>query len=124
MRVLLAVVAPAERPLKLVPPAPGAEAPSDDALCRAFLEGDTRAFGELVARHQALVYKLVRRYADSPEDARDLAQRAFLQAFEAASRSLPRLGAKGVPFRAWLLRIAVNLGKNHHRSRRIWKLVP
>src|SRR5205085_1979056 len=73
--------------------------------------------------HQALVYKLVRRYADSPEDARDLAQRAFLQAFEAAARSLPRLGKSGVPFRAWLLRIAVNLGKNHSRARRTWKLV-
>src|SRR5439155_14113849 len=91
---------------------------------RAFVDGDGRAFGELVSRHQALVYKLVRRYADTPDDARDLAQRAFLQAFEAAARSLPRLGDAGVPFRAWLLRIAVNLGKNQARTRRTWKLVP
>src|SRR5207248_2776365 len=111
-RVLLPVVAPAERLLELVPTPPGEPLPSDDALCRAFLEGDSQAFGQLLARHQALVYRLVRRYAGTPDDARDLAQRAFLQAFEAAARSLPRLGKAGVPFRAWLLRIAVNLGKN------------
>lgn len=96
---------------------------TDDALCRAFLAGDRHAFGELVQRHQPLVYNLVRRYADN-EDAGDLAQRAFLQAFAAARRALPRLGSAGVPFKAWLLRIAMNLGKNHARAARRWRPVP
>ncbi|MFZ5471675.1 MAG: RNA polymerase sigma factor [Myxococcota bacterium] len=98
---------------------------SDDALCRAFLTGDGAAFGELVSRHQRLVYVLVRRYCARPEDAFDLTQRAFLQAFEAARRSLPRLGRRGpVPFRAWLVRISLNLGKNHLRQTRRWAEAP
>jgi RNA polymerase sigma-70 factor (ECF subfamily) len=98
---------------------------SDDTLCRAFLAGEAPAFGELVRRHQELVFRVVRRYAATPDEAHDLAQRAFLRSFEAARRSLPRLGRAGpVPFRAWLLRIALNLGKNHLRARRLWKPAP
>lgn len=98
----------------------------DGALVKAFLDGDTAAFGTLVARHQETVYRLVRRYAQSPDDTRDLTQRAFLQAFEAARRALPRLLASGdgVPFRAWLLRIAINLGKNHVRDAARWAQAP
>jgi len=91
------------------------------ALLGAWLVGDDDAFGELVRRHEPLVLSLVRRYARSPEDARDLAQRTFLRAFESARRALTRGGAAGgasgaVPFRRWLVRVAVNLGKNHRRD--------
>jgi len=109
-----------------VVPGGAGESPSDGALCRAFGAGDTAAFGELVRRHQALLLKVLRRYTRGPEDTRDLAQRAFLQAFEAARRALPRLQqADGeVPFKAWLLRIAINLGKNHLRDATRWTAVP
>ena len=103
------------------------EPPGDTELCRAFLEGDTQAFGELVRRHQDAVFRLVRRYTTHSDDVLDLSQRAFLQAFQAARRALPHLqkaaGAE-VPFRAWLLRIAINLAKNHSRQARRWKLAP
>jgi len=94
----------------------------DDELCRTFLEGEEAAFGELVRRHQNRVYGLVRRYAPDPEDARDLTQRAFLKAFQAARRALSRFGsARSIPFQAWVFRIAVNLGKNHARQEKRWK---
>ena len=97
----------------------------DDALCRAFLDGSEAAFGELLRRHQRLVHALVRRYASGPDDALDLTQRAFLRAFEAARRALPRLSsAQGFPFQAWLARIALNLGRNHARQRARWRLSP
>jgi RNA polymerase sigma-70 factor (ECF subfamily) len=100
--------------------------PTETELVRAFSAGDSAAFGVLVKRHQELVYRVVRRYARTLEDGRDLTQRAFLQAFEAAGRALPRLLADGqeVPFRAWLLRIAVNLAKNHARDAGRWHLAP
>ena len=94
----------------------------DDELCRAFLEGEEAAFGELVRRHQSRVYGVVRRYAPEPEDARDLTQRAFLKAFQAARRALSRFGStRSIPFQAWVFRIAVNLGKNHARQEKRWK---
>jgi len=102
------------------------EPASDGVLCRAFLAGDSKAFGELVHRYQDLIFRLVRRYAAAPDEARDLTQRAFLQAFEAARRTLPRLVDSGgdVPFKAWLLRIAINLGKNQVRDGARWPRAP
>jgi RNA polymerase sigma-70 factor (ECF subfamily) len=75
------------------------------------------------------VLKLVRRYARDNDGALELAQRAHLQAFEAARRALPRLSASAnaqgeVPFRAWLIRIAINLGKNQLRDARRWTSAP
>ena len=104
---------------------PGVAARDEAALLGAWLVGDDEAFGELVAFHQPLVLALVRRYAASPEDARDLAQRTFLKAFESARRAISRGGAVGgaaaaVPFRRWLIRVAVNLAKNHRRDETRW----
>jgi len=111
------------RPLRIV--AGGAEGDrADEPLVRAFLAGDEQAFGDLVRRHERTVLAIVRRYAGGSDEARDLAQRAFLRAFLAAKRTRT-LRAKGpVPFRAWLLRIAVNLGKNHVRDARRWRRAP
>ena len=89
----------------------------EDALVAAFLVGDDDAFGELVRRNERTVLSIVRRYARTPDDARDLAQRTFLRAFEAARRALRRGSRRDpVPFRRWLLRVAVNLAKNHVRD--------
>jgi RNA polymerase sigma-70 factor (ECF subfamily) len=95
---------------------------SDETLVLDFLGGDVRAFGELVRRHQRLVQALVRRYAGQPDDVADLAQAAFLRAFAAARRSLGRVrNAEPGLFRAWLVRIAVNVGKNHARDSGRWR---
>jgi RNA polymerase sigma-70 factor (ECF subfamily) len=96
----------------------------EDALLGAWLAGDEEAFGELIRRHQPLVLAIVRRYATTPEDARDLAQRTFLKAFESARRMLARGGRNAVPFRRWLVRVAVNLAKNHRRDAGRWSSVP
>jgi RNA polymerase sigma-70 factor, ECF subfamily len=103
-----------------IPAPPGPREPSDDALCRAFLAGDIDAFGRLVRRHQELVYLVARRYCRQSDEAFDLSQRAFLQAFEAARHSWRRFLPVGaaIPFRAWLLRLTINLGKNQLRAGR------
>jgi RNA polymerase sigma-70 factor (ECF subfamily) len=96
--------------------------PSDEALCRAFLAGEEAAFGTLVERHRALVFSLMRRYTSRPEDAADLAQQAFLRALEASRRVFSRWSPSGpAPFRAWLVRIALNLAKNHARQGLRWR---
>ncbi|MGV3625901.1 MAG: RNA polymerase sigma factor [Archangium sp.] len=111
--------------LRMIPGGSASE-PTEAELLRAFLAGDVGAFGALIRRHQDTVFKVVRRYAASLEDARDLTQKAFLQAFEAAQRTAPRLIAseEPVPFKAWVLRIAVNLGKNNVRDGGRWVMAP
>jgi RNA polymerase sigma-70 factor (ECF subfamily) len=113
--------------LRLVTAATASER-SDEALVRAFLAGDDEAFGELVRRHERTVLALLRRYTEgSPagfDAARDLAQQAFLRAFQAARRSSWRRAAGPDSFRAWLFRVAVNLGRNHARDTRRWRRAP
>jgi len=86
--------------------------PTDAALVYEVLEGDTEAFGQLVARYQNLVLSFVAaRVAASEVD--DLAQDIFLRAFRVLS-SL-RDPAK---FSSWLLGIANHVCVDWHRSRR------
>jgi len=101
---------------------------SDDALVQSFVEGDDAAFEQLVRRHEALVLRIVRRFARDGDDARDLVQKTFVRAFEAARRTFQRSfhssGAERVPFQRWLVRIAVNLGRNHARDANRWTRAP
>jgi len=102
-----------------------ADTASDEALVRAHLDGDETAFSQLVERHQRLVHALVRRYTRTADESADLVQKSFLRAFAAAGRAFPRmrLSEEGA-FRAWLLRVAVNVAKNHARDSRRWRLEP
>ena len=96
----------------------------DDALVAAFLAGEEAAFGELWRRHAPAAHAAVRRFARTPEDGADLVQRAFLRALEAARRRarLPFRGA--FPFRPFILRVALNLAKNHARDEARWRRAP
>jgi RNA polymerase sigma-70 factor (ECF subfamily) len=69
------------------------------------------AFDTLVRRYQRPIFYLVLRYVKNEADAQDVAQRAFVQAFERV-RSLRREGA----FKTWVYRIAVNLALNTVRD--------
>ena len=93
----------------------------DGQLLESFLtRRDEAAFEELWRRHHATVHALVRRHARTAEDARDLVQRAFVRAVGPARRSPGAVDA-AFPFRPWLFRIAVNLGKNHRRDEARWR---
>jgi RNA polymerase sigma-70 factor, ECF subfamily len=89
------------------PPAVG----EDEILVDRFRAGDLRAFDELVRKHQRGIYYLARRYVRDPDEAKDVAQRAFVKAFSAL-RGLRGAGA----FRTWLFKIAANLALNHLRD--------
>jgi RNA polymerase sigma factor (sigma-70 family) len=66
--------------------------------------GDREAFGELVRRHGSAVRALLRRMGAEPALADDLAQDAFLVAFE----QIGEFRGDG-PFQAWVKRIAARL---------------
>lgn len=80
---------------------------------------DREAFGRLYDRYFALVYHYIARRVGDPEIAEDLAATVW----ERALTAIERYELRGVPFAAWLYRIAGNLVANHHRRRRLWQMV-
>jgi RNA polymerase sigma-70 factor (ECF subfamily) len=78
--------------------------PSDEVeLIAAAKGGDLHAFEELVRASQAEVYTLAYRLTGNEEDARDVAQEAYLRAF----RSLKRFRGDA-RFSTWMHRITAN----------------
>lgn len=72
--------------------------------------GDRQAFGVLVERYQRRVVGVAQAVAHNREDALELAQEAFVRAFE----NLPRFESRS-SFSTWLYRIAVNLAIDFRR---------
>ncbi|MGH2478558.1 MAG: RNA polymerase sigma factor [Ktedonobacteraceae bacterium] len=84
---------------------------------------NSAAFGVLYERYVMYVYHYLRTRVETDEDARDLTQQVFLQAFDA----LPNYRARGIPFKAWFFQIASHLATDTHRRRKkqvTWDLVP
>lgn len=88
--------------------------PSDEKqLVQAALAGDKDAFGRLVEQYQDRIFNTLLRVLGSRDDARDVVQDAFVQAFVKLESF--RGDAK---FYTWLYRIAMNLALSHRRRRR------
>jgi RNA polymerase sigma-70 factor (ECF subfamily) len=83
--------------------------PDTELVDRALL-GDKHAFDALVVKHREAITRLCQRYVRRHEDAEDVAQRAFLNAFEKLAEF-----RRESTFRTWIHRIAVNLALNHVR---------
>ncbi len=98
------------------PEASGAGHPEHYELILRARSGDREAFGELVALHQRSVYGLALRLTHDPDDARDLAQEAFVKAWAARARFDPER-----PFAPWVLTITRRLGVDRLRYRGRWK---
>ena len=74
--------------------------------------GDTEAFEQLVLEHQNKVYSLALRMLGNEEDARDMAQEAFVRAYTSLA------GFRGdSKFSVWLYRLTSNICIDFLRSR-------
>jgi RNA polymerase sigma-70 factor (ECF subfamily) len=82
----------------------------DTQLIDASLAGQSAAFGQLVTKYQDRLYHSLVHQFGSAEDARDVAQDAFVQAF-VKLESFRRESA----FYTWLYRIAFNLAISRRR---------
>jgi RNA polymerase sigma-70 factor (ECF subfamily) len=82
--------------------------PSDDALMKAYAAGDARAFERLYARHQAALYRFVRRLLGNAAlgQVDEVFQDTWLRVVHARERWAPQ----GAAFRTWLFTLA------HHRA--------
>jgi RNA polymerase sigma-70 factor (ECF subfamily) len=81
-------------------------------LAEAAGRGDESAFAELTSRHQDPVHRFIFRSVGQEETARDLTQEVFVRAWFA----LPKLDRKA-QFTTWLFRIAVNICRDHAKSK-------
>lgn len=87
--------------------------PDDQDLVARFLRGDGAAFDALVRRYQQPIYWLALRYVANDADAKDVAQRALVQAFLKVKEL-----REGGSFRSWVYRVAANLSLNLLRDRK------
>jgi RNA polymerase sigma-70 factor, ECF subfamily len=76
-------------------------------------DGELPAFEELVVRYQREVYGLACRIVSDLEEAKDLTQQAFLQAFVHIKSF-----RQDAQFRTWLFRIAINQCYNFLKTRK------
>ncbi|MBN1305016.1 MAG: sigma-70 family RNA polymerase sigma factor [Anaerolineales bacterium] len=76
-------------------------------------QGDVDAFGQLYARYIDRIYNYVYYRTGNQHDAEDLTARVF----QRAMNHIKNYTDRGVPFSAWLYRIAHNLVANWHRDR-------
>src|SRR4030042_3483157 len=81
-------------------------------LIVAAARGDREAFGKLYEQYHPKVFRHILCLVNNHHIAEDLASQTFLKALGA----IHRYEARGVPFLAWLLRIAYNLGVNYKRT--------
>ena len=85
---------------------------ADAALVLAAQAGDAAAFGELYERYRQPLYRYCLARSSSPHEAEDLVSEVFLKAME----SLARYRDQGLPFIAFLYRVARNAAIDRSRK--------
>src|SRR6476620_5005 len=85
---------------------------TDSEVVRSFLDGDERAFGELVRRYDNRLLNFVYRTVGDRERAQDLVQETFVRVY----RHLARFD-QSKKFSTWIYTIASKLAKNELRNR-------
>lgn len=89
------------------------DAAGSDAALTARAKHDPDAFGEIYERYVTAIYRYVYYRVADAQDAEDLTARVFMRAL----RHIRGYDERGLPFSAWLYRIAHNVVVNFHRDR-------
>jgi RNA polymerase sigma-70 factor, ECF subfamily len=85
---------------------------NDDQVIAVVLKGDADAFRLIVEKYEKPIFNLMYRTTGNREEAADLAQDAFLRAYENIKKY--KIGKK---FYSWLYTIALNIARDHMRSK-------
>jgi RNA polymerase sigma-70 factor (ECF subfamily) len=92
----------------------------DDIALVELSKTDKEAFGEIYERYVTKIYKYIYYRIGNQHDSEDLTSRVFFRALAHVETYEDR----GVPFQAWLYRIAHNLVANYHRDKGRRKIIP
>lgn len=95
-------------------PSPDAGESDEATLIQEARQGSREAFGLLYARHRATIARYVAARIRDASDSEDLTEAIF----ESAWRAMGRYREQGVPFLAWLYRLAHNRVVDHYRALR------
>jgi len=86
---------------------------SEDVLISRSKQGDVRAFEQLVEQYDKHVYTIAYRFMGNHEDASDLAQDAFVRAFQSISNF-----RGDSSFKTWIYHIITNICRDELRKRK------
>lgn len=86
----------------------------DEQLIQQVKNGDAEAFGVLYEQYAEMIFRYVYSHLDNRLDAEDLNEEIFLRAW----RALPKYDERGLPFSAFLFRIARNSLIDYYRQRK------
>jgi RNA polymerase sigma-70 factor, ECF subfamily len=92
----------------------------DDSELVEYAKDDKAAFGEIYERYLEKIYNYIYYRTGNQQDAEDLTAKVFYRAMAHIENYVD----KGVPFQAWLYRIAHNLVANFHRDKGRRKIIP
>jgi len=92
----------------------------DEAILQKAIDGDSEAFGQLYERYVVRIFNYIYYRTGNAADAEDLTGRVFFRAL----RHIRTYDQRGLPFSAWLYRIAHNLVANWHRDNSRRKEIP
>ena len=87
---------------------------TDKDLAALAADGREEAYGELLKRYERPIFSLIYRMVRDRSLAEDLAQEAFIRAFNAISSYDPRY-----KFSSWIFKIANNHTIDHLRKRKL-----
>lgn len=93
---------------------------SDEVALERAVQGDSEAFGILYDRYVTRIFNYIYYRTGNVYDAEDLTGRVFFRAL----RHIQNYSYRGLPFSAWLYRIAHNLVANWHRDNSRRKEIP
>lgn len=92
----------------------------DDRELVQLAKSNKDAFGEIYERYLTKIYNYIYYRTGNQQDAEDLTAKVFYRALSHIENYVD----KGVPFQAWLYRIAHNLVANFHRDKGRRKIIP
>jgi len=87
----------------------------DEQVIQQVKNGDAEAYGVLYDQYAEVIFRYVYSHLENRLDAEDLTEEIFLRAW----RALPKYDERGLPFSAFLFRIARNSLIDYYRQRKV-----
>lgn len=86
-----------------------------NSILQKAIRGDGSAFAQLYDEHQSVIFRFVAQRVEDEQTAEDLTATIFMKCWE----KLGKYQDRGLPFRAWLFRVARNAVIDHYRTRKL-----